>query len=122
MLIALFTFLLLGGSQTGMLDYIADTQDMVEVVVESDDRREEALATLKAMKKVVSARNKMVKSVSKVLNQTLMSDAATDADIDAIWEDYFSNRSSKDLDTLDLRYQLKDQMTREEWQQVFPPE
>lgn len=120
MLIALFTFLLLGGSQTGMLDYIADTQDMVEVVVESDDRREEALATLKAMKKVVSARNKMVKSVSKDLNQTPMSDAATDADIDAIWEDYFSNRSSKDLDTLDLRYQLKDQMTREEWQRVFP--
>jgi hypothetical protein len=122
MLIALFTFLLLGGSQTGMLDYIADTQDTVEVVVESEDRREEALATLKAMKKVVSARNKMVKSVSKDLNQTLMSDAATDADIDAIWEDYFSNRSSKDLNTLDLRYQLKDQMTREEWQQVFPPE
>lgn len=61
----------------------------------------------------------MVKSVSKDLNQTLLSDAATDADIDAIWEDYFSNRSSKDLDTLDLRYQLKDQMTREEWQQVF---
>jgi hypothetical protein len=37
MLIALFTFLLLGGSQTGMLDYIAGTQDAVEVVVESED-------------------------------------------------------------------------------------
>jgi hypothetical protein len=119
MLIALFTFLILGGSQTGMLNYIADTQDTIKVVVESDDRREEALAILKAMKNVESAQNKVVKSVSKDLNETLLSDAATDADIDAIWEDYFSQRESYDVDMLDLRYQLKDQLTREEWQQVF---
>jgi hypothetical protein len=119
MLIALFTFMFLGGSQTGMLYYIADTQDTIKVVVESDDRREEALATLKAMKNVESAQNHVVKSVSKDLNETLLSDAATDADIDAIWEDYSSQRESYDLDMLDLRYQLKDQLTREEWRQVF---
>ena len=119
MLIALFTFMFLGGSQTGMLNYIAHTQDTIKVVVESDDRREEALATLKAMKDVESAQDKVVKSVSKDLNETLLSDAATDADIDAIWEDYSSQRESYDLDMLDVRYQLKDQLTREEWRQVF---
>jgi hypothetical protein len=119
MLVALFAFLFLGGSQTGLLDFIADTQDALEVVMEEDDRRNEALATLKAMKKVANANTKMVKSASDDLNKTLFSDTATDADIDAIWEDYFSQRASYGEDMLDLRYQLKDQMTREEWQQVF---
>jgi hypothetical protein len=119
MLIALFTILLLGGSSTGMLDHIADTQDTVKVVMQKDDRRKEALSTVKAMKKRTNAHNKMVKRASKDLNQTLSSDEGTDADIDTIWDAYFSQRAAYNQDMLDLRYQLKDQMTREEWQQVF---
>ena len=119
MLIALFTILLLGGSSTGMLDYIADNQDTVKVVMEKDDRRKEALATLKTMKKRADAHNKMVKRTSKDMNKTLSSDQVTDADIDTIWDAYFSQRVAYNHDMLDLRFQLKDQMTREEWQQVF---
>ncbi len=122
MLIALITILLLGGSSTVMLDYIADTQDTVKVVMEKDDRRKEALGTLKAMKKRANAHNKMVKSASKDMNKTLSGDAVTDADIDVIWDAYFSQRAAYNQDMLDLRYQLKDQMTREEWQQVFAGE
>ena len=119
MLIALITILLLGGSNTGMLDFIADTQDTVKVVMEKDDRRKEALGTLKAMKKRANARNKMVKRTSKDMNKTLSSDDVTDSDVDTIWDTYFSQRAAYNLDMLDLRYQLKDQMTRQEWQQVF---
>jgi uncharacterized protein YccT (UPF0319 family) len=122
MLIALFTLLLLGGSSTGMLDYIADTQDTVKVVMEKDDRRKEALSIVKAMEKRTNAHNKMVKRASKDLNKTLSSDEATDADIDPIWDAYFSQRAGYNQDMLDLRFQLKDQMTREEWQQVFAEE
>jgi hypothetical protein len=32
---------------------------------------------------------------------------------------YFSERANYNQEMLDLRYQLKDQLTREEWQQVF---
>jgi hypothetical protein len=119
MLIALFTILFLGGSSTGTLDYIADTQDTVKVVMEKDDRRKEALGTLKAMKKRTNAHNKMVKRTSRDMNKALSNDAVTDADIDAIWDVYFQQRETYDIDMLDLRYQLRDQMTREEWQQVF---
>ena len=119
MLIALITILFLGGSSTGMLDYIADTQDTVEVVMEKDDRRKEALGTLKSMKKRTNARNKMVKRASKDMSTTLSSDAATDTDIDTVWDAYFAQRAAYNQDMLDLRYQLKDQLTREEWQQVF---
>lgn len=115
MLIALFTILILGGSATGTLDFIADTQDTVKVVMEKDDRRKDALATLKAMKKRANAYNKMVKRSSKDLNKAL----SNDADIDTIWEAYFEQRGIYDRDMLDLRYQLRDQLTQEEWQQVF---
>ena len=119
MLIALFTILLLGGSATGMLDYIADTQDTVKVVMEKDDRRKEVLGTLKAMKKRTDARNKTVKRASKDMSKTLSSNEVTEANIDVIWDAYFSERAAYNEGMLDLRFQLKDQMTREEWQQVF---
>jgi hypothetical protein len=119
MLIALFTIFFLGGSSTAMLDYVADTQDIVKVVMEKDDRRKETLGTLKVMKKRVNAHNKLVKRTLKDLNKTLTSDEVTDADIDAIWDTYSSARAAYNQDVLDLRYQLRDQMTREEWQQVF---
>jgi len=119
MLIALFTILILGGSSTGMLDFIADTQDTVKVVMEKDDRRKEALSTLKAIKKRTEAHNKMVKGSSKDLNKALTDNDVSEADIDTIWYRYFAQREAYNRDMLDLRFQLKNQMTREEWQQVF---
>ena len=119
MLIALFTILILGGSNTGTLDFIADSQDEVKVVMEKDDRRKEALSTLKAMKKRTEAHNKVVKGTSKGLNKALADNDVTEADIDTIWYRYFAQREAYNRDLLDLRFQLKDQMTREEWQQVF---
>ena len=80
MLIALITILILGGSSTGMLDYIADTQDNVKVVMQKDDRRKEAVGTLKAMKKRANAHNKMVKGVSKDMKKILPSEEVTDTD------------------------------------------
>jgi hypothetical protein len=119
MLIALFTILILGGSNTGMLDFIAETQDTVKVVMEKDDRRKEALNTLKAMEKRTNGHHKMVNSASKDINRTLSNYQATDADIDTVWEGYFTERADYNRDMLDLRFQLKEQMTREEWQKVF---
>jgi hypothetical protein len=122
MLIALFTLLILGGSNTGVLDFIAAAQDEVKVVMEKDDRRKEALSTLKAIKKRTEAHNKVVKGTSKDLNKGLADNDVTEADIDTIWYRYFAQREAYNRDLLDLRFELKDQMTREEWQQVFAGE
>ena len=119
MLIALLTILLLGGDATGMLDYISDSQDTVKAVMEKDDRRKDVLATLKGMEKRTKARNKFVGSSSKSLRGVLGQDDASAADIDAVWMSYFEEREAYNSDMLDLRFQLKEQMTREEWGQVF---
>ena len=116
MLIALFTILFLGGStNTGMLDFIADSQDAVKEIIEDNDRREASLALLKEMKKRSNTRYKMVDRASKDMRGALASGDV----IDAIWEDYFDQRAAYNLDMLDLRDQLKSHMTPEEWQRVF---
>ena len=120
MLVALITIMLLGGGSAGLLGYIAEARDNVKTVMEKDDRRKAALATLKDMKKRTNARNKQVKKSSKELTAALSQSEINDADIDAIWEQYIADVNQHNDDMLDLRFQLKDQLTHEEWQQVFP--
>ena len=122
MLIALFTILLLGGSNTGMLDYIADTRDDVKSVMERGERRSDALSTLKAMKKRTDARNKVVKRSAEELTWLLSQDDIQESDFDIIWFRYFTQREGYNKDMLDLRFQLREQLTREEWEQVFGEE
>jgi len=119
MLIALFTILLLGGSSTGMLDFIADSRDEVKVVMERGERRTDALSTLKAMKRRTDARNKVVKRSAEELTWLLSQDDIQESDFDIIWFRYFAERKAYNEDMLDLRFQLKEQLTREEWEQVF---
>ena len=122
MLIALFTILFLGGSDSATLDFIAGTQDNVKLVMEKDDRRKEALVTLKAMKKRAEAHNDVVKTTSKDLNGALRNIEDNDEEIDTIWYRYFAQRESYNRDMLELRFQLTDHLTREEWQEVFGAE
>jgi len=119
MLIALFTIMILGGSSTATLAYIADTQDNVKIVMVKDDRQKDALSTLKAMKKRTNARNKQVRRASKDIAKLLRQENINTADIDAIWTGYFAEIDQYDHDMLDLRWELKEHINREEWQEIF---
>ena len=120
MLTALFISMLFGGGSTAMLGYIADAQDSVKIVMVKDERRKEALSTLKAMRKRTNARNKEVKRATKNLNKALAQDNMNAADIDAIWAGYFAEIDQYDHDMLDLRFELKKHVNREEWTEIFP--
>jgi septal ring factor EnvC (AmiA/AmiB activator) len=119
MLIALITILILGSSSTGLLDYISDTQDQIKIVMQKDERRQEALSTVKKMKKRTKARNKQVNKARKEMSKTLARDDATITDIDAVWDRYFVALAAHQEEMLDLRFELRDTLTRDEWQQVF---
>ncbi len=119
MLIALFTIMILGGSSTATLAFIADTQDSVKIVMVKDDRQKEALSTLKAMKKRTNARNKQVKQASKDIYKVLRQDVINTADIDAIWTGYFAGIDQYNDDMLDLRWELKEHINREDWEAIF---
>ncbi len=123
MLITLFTILLLGGSSTtGLLDFIGDARDETKVVVADDGRRAEALGTFKTIKKITESRNKQVKNSAKELSTVLASPDLYDADIDKVWFVYFETVENYTAEMLDLRYELQEQITREEWEQIFPAE
>ncbi len=120
MLTILLINLLFGGGSTELLAYIADTQDSVKLVMPKDTQRKEALNTLKAMKKRTNARNKQERRTAKNLAQAFRDHSANAAEIDAIWVNYFAENDTYNSDMLDLRFELKEHINREEWESIFP--
>jgi len=120
MLIAIITILLLGGGSIGLLDYIADAKDDVKQVMPKSDEQEAALATLKAMKKRTQAHNKQIKNTFKGLEKEFEDYGASDEAINRMWSEFFSDRKLYDGDMLDLRFELKEHINREEWEKIFP--
>ncbi|MCP4629861.1 MAG: hypothetical protein GY850_41085 [bacterium] len=41
-------------------------------------------------------------------------------DFDRMWDDYHKDRSSFQRDLIDLRFELKEHISREEWEKIFP--
>jgi len=119
MLIALFTILLLGGGTTSVLQYIGDAQDTVKIVIPKGDEQKAALSTLKAMKKRTTTLNKAAKQTAKEIDKAFGDHDTTAADLDDIWDGYFAAVDKYNHDMLNLRFELKESVSREEWQQVF---
>lgn len=122
MLIALIASMLLGGGSFEIMDFIAETKADVKVVIVDKERRAAALATLKDMKKRAAAMNKQSGKSLKQLNKALQPHDADDATIEAIWAEHFERVDQYNRDMIDYRYQLKEYVTREEWQQLFGSE
>ena len=119
MLIALFTILLLGGGSLGALEYIGDTRGAVKIVVPKGDSQKSALSTLKVMKKRTSAHSKVLKGTMKELERAFSDHDTTVDDLDAIWGEFFVEMNRHNIDMLDLRFELKESISREEWQAIF---
>ncbi|MGB5624750.1 MAG: hypothetical protein WBM61_03385 [Woeseiaceae bacterium] len=122
MLVALIVTLLLGGGSISVMDYIADTKKDLKTVIVEPDRRGSAMSTLKAMKKRAAAMNKQAGKSGKRLKKALQQHDLTDAAIDEIWTAHFASIDQFNRDMIDLRFQLKNDVTRDEWQQLFGPQ
>jgi len=119
MLIALFTIYFLGGGSGGMLDYIADIEDSVEIIMAEGERQDEALTVLKAMKKKATEHYKKVKQPTKGLEKTFRNHESTAEQIDALWAEHYATLDRYNDDMLDLRFELKEHINREEWEAIF---
>lgn len=122
MLIAILTILFLGGGTTAFLEYIADSKDAVKTVMIKDERQQEALIILKEMKKRTNGHNKQVKKTIKDLGKRFEGREDNTAEIATIADQYFKMLESYSDDILDLRFELKENVTRAEWAQIFPEE
>jgi inorganic pyrophosphatase len=119
MLIALIASMLLGSGSFGIMDFIAETRADAKVVIVDQDRRAAALATLKDMKIRAATMNKETNKRVKQLNKILQPYDIDKAAVEAIWAEHFEQVDQYNRDMIDYRYELKEYVTREEWQQLF---
>jgi len=114
------TILFLGGSTTSVMSYLDETGDSIKSVVVDDERRKQATATVKLMEKRTKGHDKAFRKLIKQLNSELRDHSVDEIDLDAMWEQRFELTGEYSADMVNLRFDLKDQLTREEWTQVFP--
>ena len=122
MLIAIMTILFLGGGSNTFLDFVSETKGEVKEVVQDKDRRAAALDTLKLMKKEASARNKSTKKLTKLIGKQVKDGGPTTSELETAWSDHYETVDGYYARMIDLRFELRDSVTREEWQQIFAPE
>ena len=121
MLIALYTIFFLGGGGTfGPMDFIDEALDNTKSAIVDDDRRKEATASLKTMKARTKQHKKAIKGLSKELGSSMSEHEVANEEIDAFWDHFFDLNSEYTRDIVEIRFELRDQVTREEWELMFP--
>jgi hypothetical protein len=120
MLVALITILFLGGGiENAVLDYVKYTRGNVKEIVADNERQSDAQATLKEMKKLTKDYAKSNRKTFKSLLSAMDSiDVEIDV-VDSIWSDYAQSVDAYNGQMIDLRFTLRDSLTREEWRAIF---
>jgi hypothetical protein len=121
MLIALYTiFVLSGGGSFGPMVFIDEALDSAKIVIVEDDRRKEATVALKAMNKRSSEYTKATKKLAKDLGPDTDDRDVSDEELDVFWDKIITLNSEYSNDLVNMRFQLRDQLSREEWEGLFP--
>ena len=120
MLVALYTIFVLGGGFSfAISDFLDDMKQSTKTYVVDDEHKKEALDTIKAMKALLKDHQKSFGKISKPLGKELAANPLRNAEVDELWDQYIDLSSNTMRDMVELRFQLKDQLTRNEWEQVF---
>ena len=120
MLVALIAYLTLaGGGATGPMLYINAAAEKIEVVVVDEARQEQALLTIESMLGRGKQNNKALDGLRGQLAEAVSRRDVVGHEIDAIWDEYFELDAQYSHEIIELRFQLRDQLTREEWAAVF---
>jgi hypothetical protein len=121
MLIALFTIFILGGGG-GLIGDIKEVRKDVKAVMEKSDERDAALITLKQMEKLTNQRDKNLKKYLKQFLATVSDHEYKISDLDQLWDEYRGTRSNFNREFIELRFELKEHISREDWARVFSPD
>lgn len=120
MIVALIALLFLGGGSVGMLEDINLAQGRIKVVMEKGDERKGAESVLKIMAKRTKSRNKIIKKIRKEISDSFSEYEGAGEGIEEVLEQYRDERTSYNNDMIDLRFELKQYISREDWAKVYP--
>ena len=120
MIAALIAVLFLGGGiENAVLDYIGFMRGSVNEVVSDEERQAQAKTTLKDMKKLTSAYSKSNQKAFKTLLAEMSSLDTNAVAIGVLWDDYYQDVENYNKQMIDLRFELRESLTRDEWEQIF---
>ena len=117
MLIAIYLFLV-GGSSFAILDYIEEKEDLVVTVVMDNARKKSSLVIIKKMTSRAKEFHKQRGTSKKQAKKLMAKNPDVDV-IDSVIATHFERYKQYNTEMLDLRFELKDQITEKEWQEIF---
>jgi hypothetical protein len=121
MIAALLTMLLLGGS-SGIAGFLYDPGDVkkeIKTVVTDPQRQSAAIEVVKEQKKHSKKYGKAVKAMGKKLDDVLDDRSISQADLATIFDGFIQEVKIYNDDWIDTQFELRDQLTKEEWSAVF---
>jgi hypothetical protein len=120
MLVALITILFLsGGASGGLLYDFGGMKKLVKTYVADDQRKDAALDVIKDFKARAKAENKQLKAMVKQVDGELEDTAAADSELTTLGADVLASTRTYYKDLLELRFELREQFTREEWTAAY---
>ena len=122
MIAVLLVILFLGGDTSAFLDYISESKELVETVMAKDERQQEALNLLELMEQRSNDHDKQVKMTFDEFGKLIEGRENNLVELAAIGDSHLKNIESFNSDILDLRFEFREHVTREEWAQIFPKE
>ena len=101
---------------------VAELSERVEVVVEDPARVKAAQLTLEELRKEVKDFEKTFESTAKAIDSSYRSHTTDRAAIEAVIDQLNRDWERGQERALDLRFELRDQLTREEWATLYSPD
>jgi len=120
MLVALLTIILLGGGAFGPMIFIDAATDNAKAEIVDADRRKKIVASLKTMKKRSREYIKAARRLAKDLGKEYDAHAVDTAGADEVWDRFVELNAIYTADIIEMRFELRDQTSREEWSKLFP--
>ena len=123
MLAAIITILILGGGGAfGPMVFIDEARDNVENVITDEEQLKAVRADLKAMKGRAKDYSKAMNKLTKDYRKEFGDHDIQGDTMDAYWGQLLSLNETYSKDLTAMRFDLRDQMTREQWEALFPLE
>ncbi len=101
---------------------VEELSDRVAIVVEDPARAEAAQSILKDLRKDLVAFDKQFAASGKVVRRSYRDHAADHTDVEAALDQMNRDWARGQERALDLRFELRDKLTREEWAALYSQE
>jgi hypothetical protein len=121
MLIALLTVMLLGGGSYDLSTFIAEGQENIESAVEDPKRRRSALDILAAMEKSMASHSDETTALIERTQKAFSEEKVWSAgELDQLFAEARLLKADQAQRFIELRLELKEALTGEEWAAAFP--